>query len=74
MVCHLRRDLGVDGIKAKARLKSAYTVSMNFHQWCERICFISMMDEALIVGPKGVVRRPVEKESRWMDGLWPEIC
>jgi hypothetical protein len=74
MVCHLRRDLGVDGIKAKARLKLAYTVSMNFHQWCERICFISMMDEALIVGPKGVVRRPVEKESRWMDGLWPEIC
>jgi hypothetical protein len=32
-----------------------------------------MMDEALIVGPKGVVRRLVERESRWMDGLWLEI-
>jgi hypothetical protein len=65
---------GVDGIKVKARLKSAYTVPMNFHQWCERICFISMMDKALIMGPKGVVRRPVKRESRWMDSFWLEIC
>jgi hypothetical protein len=33
-----------------------------------------MMDEALIEGSKGVVRRLYERESRWMDGLWLEIC
>jgi hypothetical protein len=51
-----------------------HIVPMNFHLWCERICFTSMMDEALIEGSKGVVRRLSERESRWMDGLWPEVC
>ena len=58
------------GCSRKARLDRAYLYPCPFHPWCERVCSTSVMSEAPIEGPEGVVRRPSERESRWTDGPW----